>query len=197
MVTRPYLRTDDRRRQLLEATARLLARDGLLGITMVAVAAEAGVSRRLVYDHFADLTSLLEVFFADRVDRMLVAIDRAILAGEGPAGGVTGAYAQLLCMPIEDQQAIRLLVAGPGLPHLEPLRAHFRDHIEQRWLPRLPATDHGLARPLLWTIVSGMLALTEMVAGGQLSEDDAIEVAARLATSLTKEGTTDVDLAHP
>ena len=145
MVKRPYLRTDDRRQQLLEATSRLLARNGLLGITMVAVAAEAGVSRRLVYDHFTDLTSLFEAFFEDRANRSLVAIDRAILTGEGPASGVAGSYAELLAMPIEDQQAIRLLVAGPGLPALESVRARFREHIEQRWLPRLPVADTEMA----------------------------------------------------
>ena len=184
MVKRPYLRTDDRRQQLLEATSRLLARDGLLGITMVAVAAEAGVSRRLVYDHFTDLTSLFEAFFEDRANRSLVAIDRAILAGKGPAAGVAGSYAELLAMPIEDQQAIRLLVAGPGLPALESVRARFREHIEQRWLPRLPVADTEMARALLWTLVSGVLGLAELVERGDLSETAALELAKCLALTM-------------
>ena len=184
MVKRPYLRTDDRRQQLLEATSRLLARNGLLGITMVAVAAEAGVSRRLVYDHFTDLTSLFEAFFEDRANRSLVAIDRAILTGEGPASGVAGSYAELLAMPIEDQQAIRLLVAGPGLPALESVRARFREHIEQRWLPRLPVADTEMARALLWTLVSGVLGLAELVERGDLSKTAALELAKSLAMSM-------------
>jgi AcrR family transcriptional regulator len=184
MVKRPYLRTDDRRRQLLEATSRLLARDGLLGITMVAVAAEAGVSRRLVYDHFADLTSLFEAFFEDRANRYLVAIDRAILNSEGPAAGLTGSYAELLAMPVEDQQAIRLLVAGPGLPELEPVRVRFREHIEQRWLPRLPIADNEIARAMLWTLVSGVLGMAELVARGDLAQTAALELARSLAMSM-------------
>ena len=56
---RPYLRAELRRNQLLEAADRLFARSGYAGITMQAVAAEAGVSRRLVYDHFSDVSTLL------------------------------------------------------------------------------------------------------------------------------------------
>jgi len=184
MVKRSYLRTDDRRQQLLEATSRLLARGGLLGITMVAVAAEAGVSRRLVYDHFADLTSLFEAFFEDRANRYLVAIDQAILAGEGPAAGVAGSYAELLAMPVEDQQSIRLLLAGPGIPELEPVRSRFRQHIEQRWLPRLPVANAEMARALLWTVVSGVLGLAELVERGDLSETAALELAKSLALTM-------------
>lgn len=184
MVKRSYLRTDDRRQQLLEATSRLLARGGLLGITMVAVAAEAGVSRRLVYDHFADLTSLFEAFFEDRANRYLVAIDQAILAGEGPAAGVAGSYAELLAMPVEDQQSIRLLLAGPGIPELEPVRSRFRQHIEQRWLPCLPVANAEMARALLWTVVSGVLGLAELVERGDLSETAALELAKSLALTM-------------
>ena len=58
MATRPYLRPDERRRQLLEAASRLFDRGGFTAVTMSAVAAEAGASRRLVYDHFADLPKI-------------------------------------------------------------------------------------------------------------------------------------------
>ncbi|MSW21139.1 MAG: TetR family transcriptional regulator, partial [Actinobacteria bacterium] len=64
---RSYLRPPERRRQLLDATTAVVRRDGLTALTMVAVAAEAGVSRRLVYNHFPDLATLARTFVADRL----------------------------------------------------------------------------------------------------------------------------------
>jgi AcrR family transcriptional regulator len=56
---RRRMRADERRLQLLEAGRRVIAEDGLAGLTMESLAISAGVSRALVYQHFADRESLL------------------------------------------------------------------------------------------------------------------------------------------
>jgi AcrR family transcriptional regulator len=48
------------RERLLEAAVRCIARDGMAGAHVAAVAAEAGVSRPTVYRYFADRRALLE-----------------------------------------------------------------------------------------------------------------------------------------
>lgn len=50
---------DDRRDELLDAAATLLVDGGVTAVTMDAVAAEAGVSRPLVYKHFANREELI------------------------------------------------------------------------------------------------------------------------------------------
>src|SRR5919108_2360519 len=50
---------ETRRQQLIEATARCLARDGLAGTSVRHVAAEAGVSPGLVRHHFAGMQDLI------------------------------------------------------------------------------------------------------------------------------------------
>jgi AcrR family transcriptional regulator len=50
---------DDRRDELLDAAATLLADGGVTAVTMESVAAEAGVSRPLVYKHFANREELV------------------------------------------------------------------------------------------------------------------------------------------
>lgn len=50
---------DQRRLQLLDAARAVVARAGLSGLTMESLASGAGVSRALVYQHFADRESLL------------------------------------------------------------------------------------------------------------------------------------------
>ena len=146
MTKRAYLKTDDRRRQLLDAAARLFVRDGYAGLTMVAVAAEAGVSRRLVYDHFADLASLYAAFFDDRAARYLAAINEAVDAAGDTASAFPAAFTQLLAMPADDQRAVRVLITDPGLPDLDPVRERFRRHVEEQWLDSIPAIE-GDQRP--------------------------------------------------
>ena len=56
------------RERLLEASTRCIARDGIDGLSMAAVATDAGVSRPTVYRYFADRRALLEatLFYAGR-----------------------------------------------------------------------------------------------------------------------------------
>jgi AcrR family transcriptional regulator len=188
-TTRAYLRADDRRRQLLDAAAIRFRRDGYAGLTMVAIAEEAGVSRRLVYNHFADLAALYEAFFDDRVLRYLDSIDRAVgEAGDDPLAAFAGAFSYLVTMPADDQRVIRLLVADPGDPQLGPMRERLRAHIESRWLPPIRARAPGdeLARGLLWTMVSGLLGLADLASREEISVSNATRLAHALVTSVPR-----------
>jgi AcrR family transcriptional regulator len=49
---------------LLDATAQIVAEDGADAVSMEAVAERAGVSRPLVYKHFANRAALLETLYA-------------------------------------------------------------------------------------------------------------------------------------
>lgn len=150
-------------------------------MTMVALATEAGVSRRLVYDHFADLASLCSALFDDRADRYLADIAAAVEAADD-ASALPAAFAHLLEMPADDQRAIRILVADPGLPDLEPVRERFREHVERQWLGRLPESEH--ARAVLWTLVSGLFGLAELASRDEVDRDTAMTLATHLARAL-------------
>lgn len=182
MAARPYLRTTDRRRHLLAAAARLVAREGVAGLTMTGLATEAGVSRRLLYDHYPDLASLYQAFFDDRAALYLADIDAAVARADD-AGAFRAAFAHLLAMPPEDQRAIRVLVADPGLPDLDPVREQFRARVEHQWLGRLP--DSERARAVLWTIVSGAFGVAELASRNEIDHDTAMTIAVHLATSLS------------
>ncbi|WP_329388563.1 TetR/AcrR family transcriptional regulator [Streptomyces sp. NBC_01351] len=61
-----------RRKSILEAAARVIARSGVRGLRVEEVAAEAGVSTSLLYYHFKDRTGLLRAtleFINDRAER--------------------------------------------------------------------------------------------------------------------------------
>jgi AcrR family transcriptional regulator len=186
-LTRPYLQADDRRHQLLDAAARCFAREGYAGLTMVAVAAEASVSRRLVYNHFPDLAALYEAFFDDRASLYLAIIDRAVAEANGDArGAFDGAFRNFATMPADDQRVIRGVVSDPGMPELVPLRDRVRTHVEARWLPyfRTQTGDDETARGLLWTMVSALLGLADLVARAEISLEAAMTLAHALVATV-------------
>ena len=56
---RQRLGRDERRRQLIEATVRLIGESGIRGTTMSRISAELGLSEMAVYRHFANKEELL------------------------------------------------------------------------------------------------------------------------------------------
>ncbi|MGW6945778.1 TetR/AcrR family transcriptional regulator [Streptomyces xanthophaeus] len=62
----------DRRRAILTSAARVIARQGVRGLRVADLAAEAGVSTALIYYHFKDRPGILRhalAFIGDRADR--------------------------------------------------------------------------------------------------------------------------------
>jgi AcrR family transcriptional regulator len=74
----PRLPPEIRRRQILDATGRIVVADGFGALTIDGVAREAGITRPVVYDLFGDLDGLLAAFVADAEQRALVAIGGAL-----------------------------------------------------------------------------------------------------------------------
>ncbi|MFF0431529.1 TetR/AcrR family transcriptional regulator [Streptomyces sp. NPDC004327] len=80
----------DRKTTILEAAARVIARRGVRGLRMEELAAEARVSKALVYYHFGDRARLLHHtlgFIGDRAERYTggAPTGPGVRAGEGPA----------------------------------------------------------------------------------------------------------------
>lgn len=83
-------RGDRRRTELIDATMRVVARDGVAGVTHRAVAAEAGVPKSAATYHFASLEDLL-LAALDRATEQTISVLRGV-----PAGGDLDALAVAL-----------------------------------------------------------------------------------------------------
>lgn len=70
---------EDRRRQILDATLRVVARDGYSGLTMDVIAKEAGVTRTPLYAIFGDLPTLLRAAVDEGEARARAAIPEQLL----------------------------------------------------------------------------------------------------------------------
>ena len=181
---RPYLRADQRRQHLLNATGRIFERDGLTGISMVALAAEAGVSRRLIYDHFDSLAALYTAFFADRMASYLAASEVRLAAVRPDGPSMTAeVFSLLIDLPADNLRAVRILLADTANPDLEQARREFRTHLAARWLPVFrDVVPPDLATAVVVTVLNAYLALADIVLTGELDAG----VATRLASGLTR-----------
>ncbi|WP_374529109.1 TetR family transcriptional regulator C-terminal domain-containing protein [Novosphingobium sp.] len=92
MSTKPALKEpafrraepDARRASLIEACARVLAREGVAGASVRAIALEAGVSPGLMGHYFAGIDALVAATYAHVEARVSEALDAAV-AGAGPS----------------------------------------------------------------------------------------------------------------
>jgi len=69
-----------RREQLLDVTTELIAEAGFQAVSIQSVARRAGISRPIVYEHFGDLSGLLEALVEREVARALAQVAETELA---------------------------------------------------------------------------------------------------------------------
>ncbi len=69
----------ERREQLLDVTTASVIEHGFQGVTIESVARRAGISRPIVYEHFGDLTGLLEAVIEREMTRALAQVSETTL----------------------------------------------------------------------------------------------------------------------
>src|SRR5919206_2434515 len=122
------LTADEQREQLLDATKAIVSRDGFHGVSIEAVAREAGVSRPIVYGHFHDLARLLEALVEREGERalgQLAAVLPKDLGAGDPRASLLAALRGYLAAAQADPVTWRLVLMPPeGAPDV------LRDRIE-------------------------------------------------------------------
>jgi AcrR family transcriptional regulator len=80
-ATAPRMSAEVRREHLLDAAKALVAEHGFHGVSIEAVAREAGITRPIVYRHFDDLGALLDALVERETLRALAQL-REVLPGD-------------------------------------------------------------------------------------------------------------------
>lgn len=163
----PRLAADVRRGQILDATLRVVARDGYSGLTMEVIAKEAGVTRTPLYAIFGDLDTLLRAAADEGEARARAAIpDELLVADLGKArpDDVLTAAARLFLEAVRDDPVTWrvLLLPASGTPkavrvRYERNRREVVDRVEQlvRWgLTRIGPPEHADAHVIARMIVA-------------------------------------------
>lgn len=191
------LTAEARRRQLFDVALTLFAEHGYASTTMDEIAEAAGVTKPLVYQHFASKRALylelMDVFSLE----IIAAIARATEAADGPRQQVEMGFAAYFELMLADERAFRLLY-GRDAPDDHELGAALR-RVEETIAEAIdPLIDAGLEpehRLLLAHAVVGMAegasrhwldghhAASAAGDGARVADGGAAE-AARLATRL-------------
>lgn len=188
--SRRRLTAEERRAQLLRAASDLLGRSGASAVQMTSVAAEAGVTRPVVYRHFGSrrelLLALLEDFEAQLATRF---VEAAPLIEEGAAASLIARwFVDVVCDTIEDRGVgpWNLLSARWVDPEIAEEGAGIMDRLVSPWLQQLDGMGDD---PLVLRAVGRMVVATGRAAldawvDGVVSREDAASLAARGVSSL-------------
>jgi AcrR family transcriptional regulator len=119
---RTRMSAEQRREQLLDATKAVIGEHGFHGVSIEAIAQEAGVSRPIVYGHFGDLGRLLEAML-ERESANALSQLAAVLPGElesdEPRDALLSALRAYLEAVRADPVTWRLVLMPPeGAPQL-------------------------------------------------------------------------------
>ncbi len=184
------LAPDARRRQLVERASAILTAGGIERLQITELAADAGVSRPLVYRVFPTRQALVQAVLEDFArlvnERFREALMRTL---PGNIEAITTAFVEASCDAITErgQGPWRLLDARGADPELARIGRGIMARLLSPWQEQL-AQHLGVpphrAAHLLWVIVAaGRAALDGWIDGG-LSRQEALEDATRSVSAL-------------
>lgn len=140
MGTRVRLSAEVRRAQLVEAAARLALAQGYLPVPLERLAADAGVSKALIYGYFADQHDLFNAVLAQEFRQLAQAgLEAAASVGDLEAAAV--ACSQIYLRQVARHGPIAHIILRDlyMVRHVRPDLAAFRDRIARRLARRVRA----------------------------------------------------------
>jgi TetR/AcrR family transcriptional repressor of bet genes len=186
-------RPDDRRRSLLEATARCLANKGAAGVSVRAICTEAGVSPGLLTHYFAGVSEAIAETYRWTGERVAKALDEAVAgAGPDPRDRIVAYLTASFRPPIADPDLLATWLAFWSLTRSDPaiaavhaeIYAEFRHGIVSLIAAYRPATaDPRLPAVALTALIDG-LWLELSLGHAPFTPDEAGRLAERWLDSL-------------
>src|SRR5207248_7397559 len=111
-VSSPRLPAVRRRRQLLDVSLEVFAKQGFHGTSMAEVAKAAGVTKPVLYQHFGSKRELYRQLLDDVGQRLLEEVQKATAAAGGPRQQVAGGFDAYFRFVTDHESAFRLLFGG-------------------------------------------------------------------------------------
>lgn len=185
---RQYLSAESRRESILRVADEVLSKEGVSHLSIVEVAHRAGISRQLVYQHFADLNTLLVEVIRMRLVELQSSLDSDGVRRGEISDLVEQQLRRILNLPIRDRQLMRNVFGDiTALPKdLWPTIAEIRHDIVTRWAQLIDpqAQPTSLAYAKMGLIIHAILGAWDMIIDGSLSEDDAVGLLLKVTQSL-------------
>jgi len=156
---------DARRQSLIEATARVLARDGATGASVRPIAIEAGVSPGLINHYFAGIEALIAATYSAVGDQVSNALAAAVAtAGDDPRARLTAYVTASFAPPIADRALLATWIAFwslTGKPQIaerhDAIYARYREDLEALLAEcGIAAADRRLTAIAITALVDGL-----------------------------------------
>ena len=183
-IPRTYLPAPKRRDHLLDAAGRLVRSRGWSGLSMQGLAAAAGVSRQLVYEHFATADELHLATLTHLFERAYTSTEAVAASGAGVEETIGRSLALFLDLPLEERRALRALAieTEPGRTSVAKARARLRSRIAAVWVPYVreqTGVAEAEATALAWMLTTAAWGLSDTIADGTLGRVRAIDLFVR------------------
>lgn len=154
-------RGEDRRAALVETAAALLVEEGIDAVSMDAVASRVGVSRPLVYKHFANRDELLVAVYQEKASQLEAAIAVAVRQARGFEDKLR-TLIRLVLEAMSTHGSIFVPLRRAGIRHASGLRGKLkaRDERTVRYFARLATREFDVspaeARAAMAILLSGL-----------------------------------------
>ena len=187
VITAPRLPAPERRKQLLDTALRVFARQGYHETSMNAVANEAGVTKPVLYQHFASKREMYSDLLRVTADRLADAIaqTRVDLGAEDTRCKVEAGYLGFFRFFDDVPDAFSVLY-GPSLGHDQELR-HVAQRVQEEFAARMATfiseVGHEEAIIMAWGLnglIEGLIR-NWMHDGRRRSAEEMAALATRLA----------------
>jgi AcrR family transcriptional regulator len=144
---------------LLDAAERVAIRDGAVGLSIDAVAREAGISKsRVVYD-YKSKSGLLHALVERRLRMEDDRVTRAVAAhGDSPNPELSGRIAAAKDTPNDDDRAIALTLCA-AMSSEEPLQHMIRDMVKRDLEAVTACASHASLAVVAYLALHGMMSL--------------------------------------
>lgn len=180
---------ESRLAQLMTTAWSIVRAEGTDALTLGHLAARAGVTKPVVYDHFGTRAGLLAALFRDFDARQAVLMDAALHASpatlEGRAQAMATAYVD--CVLAQGREIPGVVAALEGSPELEQImrafRAMFLEKCRALFVPFAPSG--AIATPALWSMMGAAHLLSYAAARGDVTRDEAIAELARAIRAMS------------
>ena len=175
-VPRRRLKTDERRADLLEAAKRVLASGGWDALSMVSVADESGVTKRVVYNHFANPQEIIEALIASplaEITSQARALSELFVGRTSTPREILNASLELSMQISPDGWFVLRAVYSRQLPlEFKPIEDYAGKLIMELWgtVFERSVLDEKQKIDIMFFIYGAILDLAKLDRDGQLSE---------------------------
>ncbi len=174
---RRRLSRDERLRQLLDVSWKLISEEGTDALTLGRLAEEAEVTKPVVYNHFGTRNGLLVALYQDFDVRQTAIMDAAIAVSESTlkdkASVIASTY--VACVLTQGRKIPGVLAALNGSPELTAVKRQYQQAFIEKCQKILApfSGPYGISRASLWAMLGAADALSHAASAGDIGEKQA------------------------